>query len=57
MATSPPEEPRRRRLLFLLLSVLISLLIALFGAYLVVVSQNPASSVTGPAATYGSTSQ
>jgi hypothetical protein len=57
MATSPPDESRRRRLLFLLFSVLISLFIALLGAYLVVVSQNSASSVSGPATSYGSTSE
>lgn len=50
-----PEEPpaRRRRFLFLLLAALIALLMAGLGSYLVVVSENSASAVNGPATLYG----
>jgi hypothetical protein len=52
MATNRPET-QRRRLLFLLLSALLALALALLGAYLVVVSENSASAVKGPATVYG----
>jgi hypothetical protein len=39
--------------MLLLLSALLALLLALLGAYLVVVSQNSAASVKGPATVYG----
>lgn len=45
--------PIRRRFVFLLLSALLALGLALLGAYLVVVSQNSASAVKGPATEYG----
>ncbi len=37
----------------ILISAFAALLIAVLGSYLVVVSQNPASSVSGPAFEYG----
>jgi len=40
----------------MVLAALLALLIAVVGAYLVVISQNPASSVTGPSVSYGSIS-
>ncbi len=46
--------PNGNRPLFLLLAVVLALGIAILGAYLVVVSQNPAASVKGPTFVYGS---
>jgi len=53
MAANLSPTSRRRRFLFLLLSALLALGLALLGAYLVVVSQNPARAVKGPATVYG----
>jgi hypothetical protein len=46
-------DTQRRRLFFLLLSAVLALCLALLGAYLVVVSENSASAVKGPATVYG----
>lgn len=40
--------------LFLLVAILLALLISIGGSYLIVVSQNPSTSVKGPAFVYGS---
>ena len=45
--------PLAGRLLFLLISSLLALVLSVLGAYLVVVSQNSASAVNGPATVYG----
>jgi len=42
--------------MLILLAALLALGISFLGAYLVVVSQNPASAVSGPAFVYGSPS-
>jgi len=44
------------RVRLLVLAALLALMLAVVGAYLVVISQNPASSVTGPSVLYGSIS-
>ena len=41
------------RIWVLIVSALVALVVAMAGAYLVVVSQNPASEVNGPSALYG----
>jgi len=43
----------RKRLLMLIVAALLALGIAFLGAYLVVVSQNPANSVSGQPTDYG----
>jgi hypothetical protein len=52
----PPPPNGGRRILFLLLAVVLALVISILGSYLVVVSQNPSKTVTGPAFVYGSPS-
>ena len=42
------------RIWLVVIAALLALGVAIVGAYLVVVSQNPASAVSGPAAVYGS---
>ena len=44
---------QRKKFLFLLVSVAFALILSVVGAYLVVVSQNSASAVNGPATVYG----
>jgi cell division septal protein FtsQ len=53
MAVAEPEGTRRRRAFLLLLLALIAILLSLLGAYLVVISQNPASKVSQPGIVYG----
>ena len=55
-ANAPNGGAGGRRGLFLLLAVLLALLISVGGSYLIVVSQNPSTSVKGPAFVYGSVS-
>jgi hypothetical protein len=52
MAASTGAPPAGR-LLFLLISSLLALVLSVLGAYLVVVSQNSANAVNGPATVYG----
>jgi hypothetical protein len=44
---------RRRTLVTLVIAVVLALLIAVGASYAVVVSQNPAASVSGPPTSYG----
>jgi len=50
------DDQRRRRLLMILLTALLAILLSFLGSYLVVVSQNSASAVSGPQFVYGSPS-
>ena len=56
MASEEREENGRRRLLILFLAIVLALGISVVGSYLIVVSQNPAAKVSGPAFVYGSPS-
>jgi hypothetical protein len=57
MATEPPPPSAQNRIVYLLLAGVLALGIAMGGAYLVVVSQNPSTTVTGPTFVYGSPSR
>jgi uncharacterized protein (UPF0333 family) len=50
------SERGQINLLFLVLAAILALGISIAGSYLVVVSQNPSSSVNGPSFVYGSPS-
>jgi hypothetical protein len=51
-----PDDRRRRPFLLIILAAILALGISFLGAYLVVLSQNPASAVSGPSFVYGSPS-
>ncbi len=46
-------EGRSRRLVTLVVAIVLALAIAVGASYAVVVSQNPSSTVSGPATSYG----
>jgi hypothetical protein len=55
MAAKESDADRRpSRLVYLLVAVIMALVLSILGAYMVVVSQNPAGAVSGPAFVYGS---